>query len=74
MQQEYSTLLTKLGFRQGDGHANLLYHTDRGIWTSVHGDDFTSQRPCDELDWFGASIGEHFEITIGPRFVPGDAT
>ena len=71
-QQERSTLLIKLGFRQGDGHANLFYNPERGIRTSVHGDDFTSQGPCDELDWFEASIAEHYEITIGPRLGPGD--
>ena len=72
-QQEYSTLLiVKMGFRQAGGHANFFYHPERGIRTSVHGDDFTSQGPCDELNWFEASIAEHYEITIGPRLGPGD--
>ena len=72
-QQEYSTLLiVRLGFQQGGGHANLFYHPVRGIRTSVHGDDFTSQGPCNELDWLEAAIAEHYEITIGPRLGPGD--
>ena len=71
-QQEYSTLLiVKLGFKQGGGHANLFHHPERGIRTSVHGDDFTSQGPCNQLDWFEASIAEHYEVTIGPRLGPG---
>ena len=71
-QQEYSTfLIAKLGFKQGGGHANLFHHPQRDIRTSVHGDDFTSQGPCDELDWLEASIAEHYEVTIGPRLGPG---
>ena len=70
-QEEYSTLLIRLGFRQGDACPNAFYHSERGIVTSVHGDDFTSSGPADALDWLEQSIGAEYEITIGPRLGPG---
>ena len=43
-QEEYSTMLVGLGFRQGGASPNVFYHPVRKIATSVHGDDFTSER------------------------------
>ena len=70
-QEEYSTMLIRLGFRQGDASPNAFHHPERGIVTSVHGDDFTSSGPCDALDWLEEAIGQEYEITIGPRLGPG---
>ena len=36
-QQEYSTLLIQLGFKQGAASPNIFHHPDRGIFCSVHG-------------------------------------
>jgi len=70
-QQEYSTLLIRLGFRQGLACPNVFRHPERGIVTSVHGDDFTSCGPKDALDWLEKAIAESYEITLGPRLGPG---
>ena len=70
-QQEYSTLLIRLGFRQGTASPNLFYNKERTIMCTVHGDDFTSQGPCDQLEWFEKAVAEHYEITVGPRIGPG---
>ena len=70
-QEEYSTLLIRLGFRQGKACPNVFYHAERLICCSVHGDDFTSSGPSNQLDWMEASIAEKYEITIGPRLGPG---
>ena len=70
-QEEYSTLLIGLGFRQGTASPNLFYHEAKNIKCSVHGDDFTSCGPCDALDWFEATVSERYELTIGPRLGPG---
>ena len=70
-QQEYSTMLIKLGFRQGMACPNVFRHPDRKIVTSVHGDDFTSSGPADALDWLEKAIAESYDITIGPRLGPG---
>ena len=70
-QEEYSTLLVSLGFRQGDACPNVFHHRARGIVTSVHGDDFTSTGPCDELNWFEAAVQEKYELDVGPRLGPG---
>ena len=70
-QEEYSSLLIRLGFKQGEACPNAFYHKGRGITTSVHGDDFTSSGSKPELDWLEGAIGEAYEITIGPRLGPG---
>ena len=65
-QEEYSTLLVSLGFRQGEAVPNVFYHAAKQIVTSVHGDDFTSAGPADALDWMEESIAEAYEITTAP--------
>ena len=70
-QEEYSTLLVDLGFKQGDASPNVFRHAKRQITCSVHGDDFTSSGPKSALDWFEAAVAEHYELTISPRMGPG---
>ncbi len=70
-QEEYSTLLVRLGSRQGLASPNVFYHHDRHIASSVHGDDFTSTGPAVELDWLESEIGKEYETTVGPRLGPG---
>ncbi len=70
-QEEYSTFLISLGFRQGGSCPNAFYQTAKKIACSVHGDDFTSSGPKDALDWLETKISEKYEITIGPRLGPG---
>ena len=72
-QEEYSTTLVSLGFTQGDACPNLFRHAERGIVTSVHGDDFTSSGPATSLDWLEKSIADKYEITVEPRLGPGTA-
>ncbi len=70
-QEEYSTLLVSLGFKQGDACPNVFRHAQRQIVMSVHGDDFTSCGPKPSLDWLEAAIQEHYELDVGPRLGPG---
>ena len=70
-QEEYSTLLIRLGFRQGTASPNVFHHPTQQIACSVHGDDFTSSGPASELDWFEESVAKEYEVTIGPRLGPG---
>ena len=70
-QEEYSTMLIRLGFTQGVGHPNVFGHSGRDIFCSVHGDDFTSAGPSKELDWMEGEISKEYEITIAPRMGPG---
>ena len=71
-QEEYSTMLVRLGFRQGNACPNLFHHPSRGIALSVHGDDFTSSGPKPGLDWLEASVAKEYEITVSPRLGPGE--
>jgi hypothetical protein len=70
-QEEYSSFLVSLGFRQGDAYPNVSHHLAKSIVTSVHGGDFTSSGPADALDWLEAAIAERYEITVEPRMGPG---
>ena len=65
-QEEYSTVMIKLGFAQGDASPNVFRHYERQITTSVHGDDFTSSGPPDALDWLEAALAEQYGLTIAP--------
>ena len=64
-------MLIRLGLKQGAACPNVFYHRERGIATSVHGDDFTSSGPKDALDWLEGAMSQEYELTIGPRLGPG---
>ena len=70
-QEEYSTMLVRHGFRQGNACPNIFYHPIRHISVSVHGDDFTSSGVKLQVHWFEASVAEEYEIVVGPRLGPG---
>ncbi len=38
---------------------------------TVHGDDFTTVGPKEDLDWLEEQMQEHYELTIQPRMGPG---
>ncbi len=70
-QEEYSSFLVGLGFRQGDACPNVFYHREKQVATSVHGDDFVSSGPATALDWLEGAVAEKYEITVEPRMGPG---
>ena len=63
--------MIRLGFVQGLGVPNVFRHEGRQIMCTVHGDDFTSCGPAEELDWFEAALAKGYELSIGPRLGPG---
>ena len=69
-QAEYSCTLRELGFRQGRASPCLFHHRERGITTTVHGDDFTTCGPKMQLDWFESALAERYELTRGGRLGP----
>ena len=69
-QEEYSTMLVRHGFKQGNACPNLFRHPVKDIVCSVHGDDFTSSGRKPALDWMEMVIAQEYEITIGPRLGP----
>ena len=72
-QEEYSvTLVSALGFVQGLACPCVFRHPEREVVVSVHGDDFTAAGSKNELDWFEASMNEHYELTAQPRIGPGE--
>ena len=57
-QEEYSSMMVKLGFHQGDSCPNVFHHPRKCIVCSVHGDDFTSSGPKPSLDWLETAIAQ----------------
>jgi len=70
-QEEYSTTLVSLGFTQGRSSPCLFHHAERGLYCSVHGDDFTTVGGRLQLEWFEGAMKDRYELTIGPRLGPG---
>jgi len=70
-QEQYSTTLVAMGFRQGMSSPCLFAHLERQVFVSVHGDDFTVVGPKRQLDWFEGAMKEKYELTTGPRLGPG---
>ena len=70
-QQEYSSFLKSIGFRQGEACQCLFYHDQRGVACSVHGDDFTTAGPKCELDIFEDQLEAKYELKKGGRLGPG---
>ena len=70
-QEEYSSFLVRKGFRQGMASPNVFHHRDRGLYCSVHGDDFTTVGGADQLDWFEGVVSGEYVVSIEPRLGPG---
>ncbi len=61
-----------MGFEQGDASACVFRHHDRAICTAVYGDDFTTEGPKAELDWFVAELRGKFELVESARLGPAE--
>ena len=51
----------------------LFANSDRQLYISVHGDDFTTAGPKVEIDWFERLLEQKYELTKGGRLGPGDS-
>ena len=60
-QQEYSSTMSSLGFRQGVASPFLFSHASRPLVSSVHGDDFTTAGAKPDLDLFEAALEANYE-------------
>ena len=69
-QSEYSTTMKAMGFEQGLASPCVFYHRERGLVSSVHGDDFTTGGPKFQLDWFEATLASYYELRKGGRLGP----
>ena len=68
---EYSSFMKSVGFTMGDASACVFRHKTRRITSSVHGDDFTTAGPKEELDWLKAEMQKRYELTENYRIGPG---
>ena len=72
-QDEYSSTLIELGFTQGLACPCVFYHAERQLYSTVHGDDFTTAGSKRDLDWFESALDKYYELTKGGRLGPGDS-
>ena len=70
-QQEYAGFLISIGFCQGEACPCVLVHVERGLATSVHGDDPTTTGPKCEPDCFEEKLEAKYELEKGGRLGPG---
>ena len=70
-QSEYSNTLRRRGFVQGSASACIFHHPARELYSSVHGDDFTTAGAKEDLDWFEAQLEAAYELRKGGRLGPG---
>ena len=70
-QQEYSSTLVEMGFVQGVASPCVFSHAQRGLVSSVHGDDFTTAGSKPQLDWFEKTLESKYELRKGGRIGPG---
>ncbi len=66
----YSEYLVSIGFRRGRASPCNFYHEEKGISTTVHGDDFTSSGPEAALHWMDKKLRAKFEVKtnfLGPK-------
>ena len=62
-------MLIKLGFTKGESSPCAFYHSERGIQTVVHGDDFVSEGEKGHLLWLDKQMKLSFELKteiLGP--------
>ena len=65
-----SVLVDKIGFTQGVSTPCAFYHAGYGIRTVVHGDDFVSEGPIENLIKMDKELRTHFDIKteiLGPE-------
>ena len=70
--KEYSNFLRTLGFVQGVASPCNFRHSNRELYITVHGDDFTITGPYQELQWLEEKFSGKYEIRseyLGPEGV-----
>ena len=60
-----------MGFTQGLACPCIFHHSERELYSTIHGDDFTTTSSKVNLDWFEAALAEYYELTKGGRLGPG---
>ena len=68
---EYSSFMQSIGFEMGDASACVFRHKEKGLTSSVHGDDFTTAGPKRHLDWLKQEMQRKYELTENYRLGPG---
>ena len=58
-------------FAQGTASPCVFRHHNRQLLMTVHGEDFKTVGPKEDLDWLEAQMQEHYKLTIQPRMGPG---
>ena len=69
---EYSSFMQSIGFEMGDASACVFRHKEKGLTSSVHGDDFTTAGPKCHLDWLKQEMQKKYELTENYRLGPGE--
>merc|ERR1711978_399656 len=62
--KEYTTKLLGWQFKRGRSTPCVFYHSERRLRVMVHGDDFVSLGPAEEVKWFHEQMQDAYEVKI----------
>ena len=61
-ERKYGTVLMKMNFEKGKANPCVFRHKERGIETTVHGDDFFSCGALEDLRWMQRELEKDFAL------------
>ena len=61
-QETLSQHLSDLGFVRRICFSSVFHHIEKGLCTTVHGDDYMSAGPASRLDWLEAELAKKYQI------------
>ena len=70
-QQQYSSTMIALGFKQDVACPCVFWHESRSLVSSVHGGDSTTAGSKPDLDWLESELEAKYELRKGGRIGPG---
>ena len=71
-EDHYSQALSRMGFTRGRASPCTFTHNTRPLDCVVHGDDFTTLGPEEDLTWFESEISKAFEVKLRGRLGGGE--
>ena len=61
-QERVTEVLVKNGYEKGRANPCVFYNKSRNLRTLIHGDDFFSSGPREELQWLDRKLKDNFEL------------
>ena len=70
--KEYTGKLQQWGFTRGRSTPCVFFHRKRELLAMVHGDDFVSLGPEEQVRWFHSQMEDTYEVKVRAVLGPDD--